>query len=80
MIQKILTYQSYYLQCQTAKTNIFFNYTTLDSVLTLLIDQNYSTEDVIKKGYNIQDVNHIVHLIQKSQFKREQASTGLLIN
>ena len=56
------------------------DYTTLDSVLTLLIDQNYSTEDVIKKGYNIQDVNHIVHLIQKSQFKREQASTGPLIN
>ncbi|KJV65874.1 MULTISPECIES: NAD(+) synthase [Ehrlichia] len=56
------------------------DYTTLDSVLTLLIDQNYSIEDVIKKGYDIQDVKYIVHLIQKSQFKREQASTGPLIN
>ncbi|ABD45480.1 NAD+ synthetase [Ehrlichia chaffeensis str. Heartland] len=56
------------------------DYAILDSILTLLIDQNHSTEDIIKKGYNIQDVNYIIHLIQKSQFKREQASTGPLIN
>ncbi|CEI84659.1 Probable glutamine-dependent NAD(+) synthetase (P utative glutamine-dependent NAD+ synthetase) [Ehrlichia minasensis] len=56
------------------------DYTTLDSVLTLLIDKNYSVADVIKKGYNIQEVNYIVHLIKKSQFKREQAATGPLIN
>ncbi|WDM85632.1 NAD(+) synthase [Ehrlichia sp. JZT12] len=56
------------------------DYTTLDSVLTLLIDEGYSTEDVIKRGYDIQDVNYITHLIKKSQFKREQSPIGPIIS
>ena len=56
------------------------DYTILDSVLTLLIDEGYSIKDVIKRGYNIQDVNYITHLIKKSQFKREQSPIGPIIS
>ena len=56
------------------------NYTTLDSILTLLIDEGQGIEDVVKKGYNIEDVNYIIHLIKKSQFKREQSPIGPTIS
>ncbi|QGR02351.1 NAD(+) synthase [Ehrlichia ruminantium] len=54
-------------------------YTTLDSILKLLVDQCLSTEEVINKGHNSKDVDYIAHLIKKSDFKRKQAPTGLII-
>ncbi|MGN7619079.1 MAG: NAD(+) synthase [Ehrlichia sp.] len=56
------------------------DYITLDSVLTLLIDEGYSAKDVVKRGYNAKDVNYIIDLIKKSNFKRKQSPIGPTIS
>ncbi|GAT75111.1 glutamine-dependent NAD(+) synthetase [Ehrlichia ruminantium] len=54
-------------------------YAILDSILTLLVDQHLSIEEVINKGHSSKNVNYVAHLIKKSEFKRKQAPIGLII-
>ncbi|KJV68667.1 NAD(+) synthase [Candidatus Neoehrlichia procyonis] len=55
-------------------------YSVLDSILELLVNKNYSKEEVINQGYKEQVVNYIISLVQKSSFKHKLSAVGPLIS
>ena len=52
------------------------DYPVLDAILTILIDEDGSTSDCLKAGYNKSDVSKVEKLLYESEYKRFQSAPG----
>ncbi len=55
---------------QTDEGELGISYKIADEVLYYLLDKNLGKEEIIKKGYKEKDINHIINLMKRSEFKR----------
>lgn len=54
-------------------------YDVLDQILYYHIEEHWSAEQIIEKGFDPETVNRIIHLVKISEFKRSQAAPGLKV-
>ncbi len=54
-------------------------YEVLDAILKMLIEENASSHDVIKKGYDTATVSWIVRALAINEYKRRQSAPGLKV-
>ena len=52
------------------------DYSVLDAILTILVDEDGSTSDCLKAGYNKSDVSKVEKLLYESEYKRFQSAPG----
>lgn len=52
------------------------DYPDLDAILTILVDEDGSTNDCLKAGYNKSDVSKVEKLLYESEYKRFQSAPG----
>jgi NAD+ synthase (glutamine-hydrolysing) len=52
------------------------SYETIDQIIHLFIDLNYSPKEIIREGFKPKDVKKIVELIYANEFKRRQSPPG----
>ena len=52
------------------------DYPVLDAILTILVDEDGSTSDCLKAGYNKSDVSKVEKLLYDSEHKRFQSAPG----
>jgi len=52
------------------------DYDLLDAILELYVEQDYSAEAVIRAGYERDMVYRIVRMVDRNEYKRQQAPTG----
>jgi NAD+ synthase (glutamine-hydrolysing) len=55
-------------------------YPILDKILELYLNQELSSDDIIKQGFDATTVNKVINLIHKSEHKRRQAPIGIRVN
>ncbi|QQY09104.1 MAG: NAD+ synthase [Candidatus Xiphinematobacter sp.] len=55
-------------------------YEILDSVLHLYIERNWALEDIIQQGFDAETVRWIVHKVDTSEHKRQQAAPGIRVS
>ncbi len=55
-------------------------YPVLDAILEMYIEQDMCAEDIIAAGYQADDVNRAVHLVNLNEYKRRQAPPGVRIS
>jgi NAD+ synthase (glutamine-hydrolysing) len=55
-------------------------YPILDDIIHFYLNEELSAEDIIAKGFNVETVNKVIHLINKSEYKRRQAPVGIRVN
>lgn len=54
-------------------------YSILDQILELYVERDLSADDIVAKGFNREDVYHIIRLVDLNQYKRDQAPVGVRI-
>jgi len=54
-------------------------YSILDQILELYVERDLSADDIVAKGFNRDDVYHIIRLVDLNQYKRDQAPVGVRI-
>ncbi|GFZ81491.1 NAD+ synthase [Pseudohongiella nitratireducens] len=52
-------------------------YDRLDQIISLYVEQDYSTADIVKAGYDKDEVGKVARLIDINEYKRRQASPGV---
>lgn len=55
-------------------------YDILDRILELYIEQDYSAEAIIAEGFNREQVERVVRLVDVNEYKRRQAPIGIRIS
>ncbi|MBZ4672994.1 NAD+ synthase [Deferribacterales bacterium Es71-Z0220] len=56
---------------QTDENELGFSYQQVDKLLFKMIDERYSTEELIQEGFDENFINSIAERIRKNQFKRQ---------
>jgi NAD+ synthase (glutamine-hydrolysing) len=51
-------------------------YDTLDPLLELYVEQDYSAERVIRAGFDRDTVYRVVKMVDRNEYKRRQAPVG----
>jgi NAD+ synthase (glutamine-hydrolysing) len=51
----------------------------LDKILILLIEEGYSVEDIVRKGFEPSVVRKVVQMLRRAEYKRKQAPLGVKI-
>lgn len=54
-------------------------YDILDRILELYVEQDYSAEAIIAEGFNREQVERVVRLVDVNEYKRRQAPVGIRI-
>lgn len=54
-------------------------YEILDAIIEAYVGNNYSPEEIIALNYNEADVQKVIHLIHKNEYKRRQSPPGIRI-
>ncbi|BAY51100.1 glutamine-dependent NAD(+) synthetase [Thermostichus vulcanus NIES-2134] len=54
-------------------------YDILDGILVRMIDRHQSDQEIAAAGYDLDLVQHVRHMVQRAEFKRQQAAPGLKI-
>lgn len=54
-------------------------YEILDAIIEAYIEKNYSPAEIIALNYSETDVNRIIHLIHRNEYKRRQSPPGVRI-
>jgi len=54
-------------------------YTILDEIIYLYVEEDLSAEDIIKMGFDRKDVEKVIKMIDKNEYKRRQAPIGIRI-
>ncbi len=54
-------------------------YHELDPILNLYIQDNLSSEEIVKQGHRAETVRQVVALVDRSEYKRRQAAPGLRV-
>ncbi|HSX50671.1 MAG TPA: NAD+ synthase [Cellvibrio sp.] len=55
-------------------------YEILDRILELYVEQDYSAEMIINEGFNREQVERVVRLVDINEYKRRQAPVGIRIS
>jgi NAD+ synthase (glutamine-hydrolysing) len=55
-------------------------YDILDRILELYVEQDYSAEAIINEGFNREQVERVVRLVDINEYKRRQAPVGIRIS
>ncbi len=56
------------------------DYALLDAIIQGYMDDNLSAVDLVEKGYPASDVDKVIRLIQRNEYKRRQAAPGVKIS
>jgi NAD+ synthase (glutamine-hydrolysing) len=56
------------------------DYAVLDAIITDYMQNNLSAEEIIQRGFNEVDVNRVIQLIGRNEYKRRQAAPGVKIS
>ncbi|MEA3475133.1 MAG: NAD+ synthase [Candidatus Cloacimonadota bacterium] len=64
-------------QGQTDEDELGIKYEVADEILYFILDEKLSNEEIMKKGFSIDEIVHIKNLMEKSEFKRRMP---LLLN
>jgi NAD+ synthase len=51
-------------------------YDILDAILKKLVEENFSLDQIVKEGFEINDVKRISMLLSRSEYKRFQSAPG----
>ncbi|MCP8900315.1 NAD+ synthase [Gilvimarinus xylanilyticus] len=51
-------------------------YEVLDEILALYVERDYSADQIIKEGFNAEDVQRVVRLVDINEYKRRQSPIG----
>lgn len=54
-------------------------YPVLDDILECLVEKEMATEDIVKKGHDVETVHRIEHLLYIAEYKRRQSAPGVKI-
>lgn len=54
-------------------------YAVLDPILTMYIEQDLSAEEILAKGYRLEDVHRAITLVDRNEYKRRQSPPGIRI-
>ena len=54
-------------------------YSVLDPILEMYIEQDKSAEEILEAGYQLDDVNRAISLVDRNEYKRRQAPPGIKI-
>ena len=52
-------------------------YDRLDQIISLYVEQDYSTAEIVQAGYDKDEVSKVARLIDINEYKRRQASPGV---
>jgi len=55
------------------------NYDILDTILEQYIEQDISPNIIIERGFSAKDVEHVVRMVDRNEYKRRQAAPGVRI-
>jgi NAD+ synthase (glutamine-hydrolysing) len=55
-------------------------YDVLDPILALYVEQDWSPDRIIELGYDKEVVHKVVKLVERNEYKRRQAPTGIRIS
>lgn len=55
-------------------------YEILDQILELYIEQDLSHDDIISRGFEAEQVRHVLRLVDLNEYKRRQAPIGIRIS
>ncbi|MDP1604818.1 MAG: NAD+ synthase [Legionella sp.] len=56
------------------------DYAVLDAIITLYMQKNLDAKAIIEKGFDAIEVNKILRLIKRNEYKRRQAAPGIKIS
>jgi NAD+ synthase (glutamine-hydrolysing) len=56
------------------------DYDIVDAIIKAYIEKNQSAEDIIRTGYSSLEVNKVIQLINRNEYKRHQAAPGIKIS
>jgi len=55
------------------------DYTILDAIISLYMNERLSSDEIVARGYTPADVLHIIKLIKRNEYKRRQSAPGVKI-
>ncbi|SKA90945.1 NAD+ synthase (glutamine-hydrolysing) [Paucidesulfovibrio gracilis DSM 16080] len=55
------------------------DYTTLDAILHLHIEERLARQEIVSQGFDAEIVNQVLDMVKKAEFKRHQAVPGVKI-
>lgn len=55
-------------------------YEILDAIIKAYMENNSAAEEIIREGYAATDVNKVIRLIKRNEYKRRQAAPGVKIS
>ncbi|ASQ46475.1 NAD+ synthase [Legionella clemsonensis] len=56
------------------------DYETLDAIIHAYMENNVAAEDIIKTGYSAKDVQRVICLLKRNEYKRRQAAPGIKVS
>lgn len=54
-------------------------YNVLDKILQSYVEQEQSSDDIVRQGFDETTVNHVIRLVDRNEYKRKQAAPGLKV-
>ena len=56
------------------------DYSVLDAIIVAYMENDLSAAEIIKQGFNPEEVNKVIRLIKHNEYKRRQAAPGIKIS
>jgi len=56
---------------QTDEGELGLKYSELDEILFSITEEQLSSDEIVTKGFTLEQINRVVHLISRSEFKRK---------
>ena len=56
------------------------DYSVLDAIIVAYMEHNLSAVEIIKQGFNSEEVKKVIRLIKHNEYKRRQAAPGIKIS
>lgn len=54
-------------------------YATLDAILDLYIEESFSAEEIVARGFDKQSVSWVIDAVRRTEYKRKQAAPGIKV-
>ena len=55
-------------------------YEILDGILRLYIEESFSLDEIVSKGFDRETVEYVLRLLQRSEYKRKQGAPGIKVS
>ena len=56
------------------------DYAVLDAIIVAYMEDNLSAKEIIQQGYKPEEVNKVIKLIKRNEYKRRQAAPGIKVS